>query len=61
MARNAGTQNQSHLCRRCGRKLKSEKSKERGFGDACYKKWVAEHGHKKLFSISSLQTSKNNV
>lgn len=53
--------NQVHLCRRCGRKLKSESSKTRGMGESCYKKWISEHGHKKLFSISSLQTSKKSI
>lgn len=58
---NADTQNQSHLCRRCGRKLRSEASKEKGMGPSCYKKWVAEHGHKKLFSIPPLQTSESSI
>lgn len=58
---NADTKNQLHLCRRCGRKLKSESSQARGMGESCYKKWIAEHGHKKLFSIPSLQTSENSL
>lgn len=48
---NSKNQNQVHLCRRCGRKLKSEESKSRGMGESCYKKWIAEHGHKKLFNL----------
>ena len=52
---------QIHICRRCGRKLRSEESKEKGMGPSCFKKWIAEHGHKKLFSISSLQTSEKSV
>lgn len=53
--------NQIHLCRRCGRKLKSESSKERGMGESCFRRWIAEHGHKKLFSIPSLQTEEKSV
>lgn len=30
------------LCRRCGRVLKGEKSKELGFGPNCYKIWKNE-------------------
>ena len=58
---NEGTANRLHICRRCGRKLRSESSKEKGMGPSCYSKWVAEHGHKKLFSIPPLQTSQNSV
>ena len=54
-------QNQSKLCRRCGRKLRSEKSKINGMGETCLKKWMAENKHKKLFNISSLQTDKNSI
>ena len=54
-------QDQVYLCRRCGRKLKSEASQEKGMGPSCFKKWIAEHGHKKLFSISSLQMKKGSV
>lgn len=28
--------NYSIVCKRCGRKLKSEKSRERGYGSYCY-------------------------
>lgn len=38
------------LCRRCGRKLKSEKSKKQGMGEICYKKSLTEKNHKKLFT-----------
>ena len=51
----------THLCRRCGRKLKSESSKERGMGEVCYNKWLIEDNHKKLFSSPSLQTSYKSV
>ena len=31
---NQNSSNQTHLCRRCGRKLRSDVSKERGMGEA---------------------------
>ena len=40
---------ETHICRRCGRKLRSEQSKQKGMGDTCYKKWEAEQNKKKLF------------
>lgn len=36
------------VCIRCGRKLKSEESKQLGFGPTCYKKWKNETLSKKL-------------
>ena len=51
---------ETHLCRRCGRKLRSEESKQKGMGQTCYKKWEAEQNKKKLFS-SSLQKPRNRV
>ena len=30
------------VCIRCGRKLRSESSREIGFGPVCYKKWQTE-------------------
>lgn len=44
-----------HICRRCGRRLKSLDSQKLGMGPVCYAKWLAESGQKKLFQISSLQ------
>lgn len=41
----------SNLCRRCGRKLKNPKSIELGFGNICYKKFMAELNHKPLFEV----------
>lgn len=52
---------QTHICRRCGRKLRSEESKQRGMGDVCYNKWLAEENKKKLFSVDSLQPPKDGV
>lgn len=45
-----------HICRRCGRRLKSLDSQKLGMGPVCYAKWMAESGQKKLFQISSLQS-----
>lgn len=50
-----------YLCRRCGRKLNSAESQRLGMGNVCYRRWLAEHKHKKLFSIAPLQIDKNNV
>lgn len=36
-------------CKRCGRKLKSEKAIEIGMGAICWKKYQAENNHKKLW------------
>ena len=47
-----------HICRRCGRRLKSLDSQKLGMGPVCYAKWLAESGQKKLFQISSLQSDK---
>ena len=52
---------QTHICRRCGRKLRSEEAKQRGMGPVCYQKWAAENNRKKLFTISSLHSSKDRV
>lgn len=46
----------NHICRRCGRRLKSLDSQKLGMGPVCYAKWLAESGQKKLFQISSLQS-----
>lgn len=54
-------QEQTHLCRRCGRKLRSEEAKQRGMGYVCYQKWMAEGKKQKLFKISSLHSSKDCV
>lgn len=45
-----------HICRRCGKRLKSLDSQKLGMGPVCYAKWLAESGQKKLFQISSLQS-----
>lgn len=37
-------------CIRCGRKLKTDESKELGFGKVCWKKQQVETASKKLFN-----------
>ena len=54
-------QEQTHICRRCGRKLRGEEAKQRGMGYVCYQKWKAENTKKKLFKLPSLHSSKKNV
>lgn len=44
-----------HLCRRCGRVLKSEESKALGMGPVCYEKVIKDNNCRKLFSMKSLQ------
>ena len=44
-------------CLRCGRRLKSEESKELGFGKTCWAKYKAEDNFKQLFSM---ELSNNN-
>lgn len=41
----------SNICRRCGRKLKNPKSIKLGFGNTCYKKFMAESNYKPLFEV----------
>lgn len=38
----------SSICRRCGRQLKDDASKQRGFGPECWKK-VMNENRKRLF------------
>jgi hypothetical protein len=52
---------QTHICRRCGRKLRSEDAKQRGMGYVCYQKWIAEDTHKKLFRVTTLQSTKDSI
>lgn len=46
------------VCIRCGRKLKTEESRELGFGPTCYKKWQTESISKNLFDVE-LSNNKN--
>lgn len=42
---------QYEKCLRCGRKLKTEESKELGFGKICWIKYNSENNYKELFKI----------
>ena len=44
------------LCKRCGRKLKSMESRERGYGKLCWEK--AQKNLKPLFSLTDLGIDK---
>lgn len=46
-----------YKCLRCGRKLKSEESKQIGFGKTCYKKYMSEDNRKQLFHVSELSNN----
>ena len=46
-----GMERKSNICRRCGRKLKNPESIELGFGNTCYKKFMAESNYKPLFEV----------
>jgi hypothetical protein len=45
------TSQETGICLRCGRKLRSEKAKKDRMGEVCKRKWNQAHGHKKLFSL----------
>ena len=37
------------ICRRCGRKLRNPEAIKIGMGATCWRKYIAENNHKKLF------------
>lgn len=39
-------------CKRCGRKLRSPATIERGMGDVCWNKYVREKSYKHLFALN---------
>ena len=39
------------VCKRCGRKLKSQECRERGYGKICWEKQKKSKYQKKLFTI----------
>jgi DNA-directed RNA polymerase subunit RPC12/RpoP len=45
-------------CKRCGRKLKNPKAIELGMGATCWKKFIEEDIHKKLFECTESPTNK---
>ena len=46
-------------CLRCGRRLKSEESKELGFGKTCWKKYNAEDNFKELFTMEKVEVKED--
>ena len=43
------------FCKRCGKPLIGEKSRERGWGPTCYKLWKLERAQsKKLFDVEDV-------
>jgi len=40
-----------NICKRCGRKLKNEKSRQLGYGLSCYKKFIMETYRRRLFNV----------
>lgn len=44
-------QKEYEYCLRCGRKLKSEKTRKKGYGDICFNKMKIQQ-KKRLFTIS---------
>lgn len=52
-------QNETHFCRRCGRKLKNPESITLGFGVTCYKKFLAQPKLKPLFIVKSKKIVNN--
>jgi len=50
---------ETHICRRCGRKLKTPESQKRGMGNTCFAKWSQEDTHKQLFT--TLQTRDDSI
>ena len=40
-------------CKRCGRVLKTEESKERGFGEVCYEKYLNQNKSGKLIVLTN--------
>ena len=44
-------------CLRCGRKLKTEEAKERGFGQICWEKYRSDVKYKELFSLDNKKST----
>lgn len=42
-------------CKRCGRKLRSEKAIELGMGPTCFRKYMNENNHKKLWEVNKTE------
>lgn len=50
-----------HICRRCGRKLKSDESKALGFGPTCYKRFMEETKLIPLFVMNTKESADENT
>ena len=50
MCDNNVPEKEHNFCLRCGRKLKSEKARLKGYGDVCEKKMKVEH-KRRLFEV----------
>jgi hypothetical protein len=48
----------NNKCKVCGRKLKSEKSQERGMGETCWKRYHSIVKYKELFKLSNNNITK---
>lgn len=47
----------THICRRCGRKLKSPEAIALGFGATCYKKFLEQPKLKPLFTVKKIKNN----
>lgn len=47
-------QDKIEICKRCGRKLKTAKSIEQGFGPVCYKKHLREQDQDKQMDMDEV-------
>ena len=43
--------NKCTTCKRCGRRLKTKQSIQLGMGTICYKRYMDENNHKKLWKF----------
>lgn len=49
-------------CKRCNRKLKDEESKQRGFGETCYKKYLDSLSHiNRLFYLQGGENERKSI
>ena len=44
-------------CLRCGRKLKTEEAKEKGFGKICWEKYRNDISYKELFTLDNKKST----
>lgn len=48
------------MCKRCGRKLKNPEAIELGMGTTCWRKFMQEDTHKKLFGDNKEEEKNDN-